>query len=197
MSKNTLCSKRNACIHEDNINKPYNYGNLFINRFEILSKMLSEGFRAGRTYEKPERNYLLVFYPFNRYKPVDSDLQKIEKYCRTKFKYSRILITREYLDSPKTHYNVIVTTKYDCILLNRTNIPKFNYKLDVQILPGIKDVRRALLYIIKESKRRDLINDLDRFMYVKNINKKGDSLPTPEFRLSDTESEDTILEPAF
>lgn len=150
-------------LHEDTIIPQYN---IFNRIMPNLMSIMSSCWKMKRSYEQPYRSYYIVFAPYKRYKPVPTDLIRIEKYCRQKFKYDRILITREILET-SIHYNVMLTCKADCFVIHNTSLPKFDFRANVQEIPTQKDQERVLNYILKEGHERSLKPGLDTFKFNK------------------------------
>lgn len=151
-------------IYEDNYKFTYNIFNRYMPNLLSLFQRL---FKITRSYEEPWLTYYLVFAPYKRYTPKPTDLLRLEKYCRKKFKYERLIIVRETMET-SVHYNILITTKYDLLKLHKANIPKLDYKPDIQCCPTIKDQQRVLLYMLKEGHKREMVPNIDTFVYTKN-----------------------------
>lgn len=113
-------------------------------------------FKADRTYELPDRTFYIVLSPRNKWEEdnYSDDIKRIEKQLRNKYKYKRILITRE-INAKKTHYNVLLTCLED---LNKNHNKTFSryYHMYVQECPFIKDIYEIINYCTKEASERSM-----------------------------------------
>jgi len=138
--------------------------NQFNNYYHNLTKYKISDFKPDRSYEGCA-NYLIVFAPLKNHIDSKYDLRKIEKFMRNKFKYERIVITRETL-ATRVHYNVIITTKHNATLSNGTIVQKFF--LNIQHIANVTHLERIWCYIFKDAKKRPMYPNKDYFIYVKN-----------------------------
>lgn len=136
---------------------------LFNYYYHNLTKYKIADFKPDRSYEGCA-NYLVVFAPLNNHVDKQDDIKKLEKYIR-KFKYERVVITREILEK-RVHYNMIVTTKENMMPSSGKIVQKFF--MDVQHIVNSGHLQRVWNYIFKESKRRPFYANTDYFIYVKN-----------------------------
>jgi len=151
--------------------------NLFNDFYLNLSTMVvPKGFGLKRTYELPFRTYYFVMTPLNR--PYEqnkdnfvNDIPKIERFLRDKFKYHRIFITREIMNCAKIHYNILLTTKVNLSDENKYhNGTIFNHKYSIcapRELYGAGQIEVVYKYMIKESKKRPMLQSIDRLIYQK------------------------------
>jgi len=131
--------------------------------FNLVNLTIQSEFKPDKTYNG-SLNYYFVFSPLNVHKDDFTDIKKIEKYLRNKYKYDRILITRE-VRSIRKHYNVVLTTKYNPLHANGQIVMKF-YQ-DIQHIPNIGGLYKVIDYMTKESKLRAFFRGLDYFIYNK------------------------------
>lgn len=138
--------------------------NMF-NRYyhNLVNIIIPEKWQYPRSYEGCA-TYYIVFAPLRNKVDLPNDLERIEKFCRTNFKYQRIIITRE-IKASRIHYNVMLTTNANVILFNGKIKQKFY--LDVQVVPNSTHQRVIVSYMFKESKRRPFKENTDYFVYVK------------------------------
>lgn len=140
--------------------------NLFRDLNPCLIKRMKKEFKLKRTYESPINTFYLVFKPLKVCKPSIRDLRLIEKYCRNKFKYKRILIARE-IYATSIHYNVLITSATCCFCMH-DKIYGNRYKLHVQSAPGIQDIEKIINYILKEANTRPMKEGKDIFNYLRD-----------------------------
>ena len=138
----------------------YNIFNRYNPNFEALCR---KGFKSDRSYED-QKTYYSVLKPFTRYEGTN-DMMRIEKTFRNKFKYSRILITREINES-RTHYNVLFTTKVCPLCTHNRTIAKDFYH-HIQYCPQVKDINQVITYMSKEATTRQMNPGEDKFIYIK------------------------------
>lgn len=106
-----------------------------------------------RTYEEPDKWYLVVFKPFNKtyskwlewytFKGLDN--------CRKYFKRPTAYIMTREIEAQKVHINALVCTStppVDGVVYNN------KYKVYVSELSTLGDRRRVLAYITKEFRNR-------------------------------------------
>lgn len=160
-------------------------------QYNLLVSNCSQVYQSGRTYEYPFISLYLVVNELKTRKVKDKEerhaelaevsssavceehetaggIRKLEKHLRNKFKYERILITREILQR-NIHYNILMTmhmNEYQKLL--RHNIISKDYiKPYVTITWGIGDVYRLIRYIFKEAQVRQFYPKIDYYVYCK------------------------------
>lgn len=135
--------------------------NLFNRYFYNLSTKIPDEFKVDRTYEGA-LNYYIVFAPLSTHIDRKTDMKDIEKYCRDKYAYERICVSREKI-SKRIHYNVLITTKKNPLEQNGRIVKK--YYMNVQHVSNLGGVKKVLQYILKESKHREYKEDIDYYVY--------------------------------
>lgn len=131
--------------------------------WQLFNRIIPEKWQYPRSYEGCA-TYYIVFSPLNNKIDLPNDLQRIEKFCRTNFKYQRFIITREIL-ATRIHYNVMLTSNKNVVLFNGKIKQKFY--LDVQVVPNRYEQEKVVHYMLKESKKRQFKENTDYFVYVK------------------------------
>lgn len=147
-----LCSKCKITIEECQCydHKCSLTRNLFNDRHFNLTYYKDIWYNIGKEYPGC-RDYYLVFAPLRCHEDSMLDMKRIEKYLRDRYKYKRIVITRE-IYSDRVHYNVMFTTHMNARLLDGRIVQKFYIK--AQIMQKDKDLRTVWDYIFKESEKR-------------------------------------------
>lgn len=110
---------------------------------------------TDRTYELPYRWYFITFAPFNKNYERDIEWYKTKGFdhCRKKVgKMEQYIMTRE-TNASKVHINIVCVVDRELRLTN-TN------RYSVYCEPCI-DRRKAVEYILKESKKRYFENYID------------------------------------
>lgn len=156
-------SERMAAIL-DQEEEEYPSYNIFNRYNPNCTSLLKKGFKANRTYEVLQ-TYYMVWKPYTRYQGTD-DLLRIEKLCRNKFKYERILITRE-TNAKRVHYNVLITSS-SCPINRHDRTLGRDFRIHCQNVSTVKDVHQVIDYMSKEADTREFIPSKDSFIYIKN-----------------------------
>lgn len=138
--------------------------NLFHDHNPTCQNNLIEKFKCKRTYENAQ-HYYIVLKPYTRYNSKECDFVRIEKNLRRRFKYDRILITREIL-AKRIHYNILITSGSNICSIHDKTFTK-NFKANVQLVDKIEDLPDIIKYMTKEADERQFKPDLDRFYYLK------------------------------
>jgi len=101
---------------------------------------------------KPYNNTYDKYHDWYQVKAIDFIRKKIG--CTISHLY-----TREILDCAKTHYNIVVCTSYDLMLMDDKKDNRFYYS--VKKLDTYSDIKRWIRYICKEAYKRRFILYLD------------------------------------
>lgn len=157
---------------DDDLQQPTK--NMFNDYYTNLSTIIvPNDFAIKRTYEEPFKTYYFVLTPMDRaydqgrYR-FSNDIKNIEKLMRNKYKYDRIFITREIMDCAKIHYNICMTTAFDLSEVKSGTFVRGKYSIHTpRELKGMKDIEVVCNYMIKESKKRPMYKQLDRFIFRK------------------------------
>lgn len=107
---------------------------------------------------KKQKAYLLVFKPFKinydgTYNSFPHCIKKISKVP------PKVLVGTREIKAAKVHYNFIVQSKDDLLLLHEKHTNHF--RIHVQTLASKRDIETALKYILKESKERYFLDGID------------------------------------
>jgi len=114
-----------------------------------------------RSYEKPFKWYYLTFAPFNKNYEKDIKFYLNDGFRHATKKIGKVecfIITRE-INAKKVHLNVLCCSDQSLEKLHQMKTNK--YSIHCQELPGPRDRRLVLEYILKESKSRYFHEHLD------------------------------------